>query len=118
MKKLTSLLTLAAAGLFYALPTTGNAADEKTVKGEILDLTCYVDHGGSGEKHSGCAKKCIANGLPVGIKGDDGKVYLVVGDHKPLNKELAESAGKVVTLKGTVAEKDGITMLHNAEVVK
>lgn len=118
MKKLTTLLTIAAAGFIYTLPVAARAEDEKTVKGEILDLTCYADHGGQGEKHAGCAQKCISNGLPVGIKGEDGKVYLVVGNHKPLNKELAEHAGKVVALKGKVSEKDGVTLLSNAEIVK
>ncbi len=118
MKKLTTFLTLAAVGCISTLPMTVRAEDEKTVKGEILDLTCYTDHGAQGEKHADCAKKCISSGLPVGIKGEDGKVYLVVGDHKPLNKELAEYGGKIVTLKGKVTERDGVTMLSNAEVVK
>jgi hypothetical protein len=64
-----------------------------------------------------CAQKCIASGLPVGIKAD-GKVYLVIGQHKPLNKELAAEAGKVVTLKGKVVSKDGVNLLENAEIVK
>lgn len=118
MKKLTTLLTIAAVGLFSSLPFPARAEDEKTVKGEILDLTCYTDHGAQGDKHAGCAQKCIANGLPVGIKDADGKVYLVVGEHKPMNKELAEHGGKVMTLKGKVTEKDGVLMLVNAEIVK
>ena len=76
------------------------AADEKqpapaatpavvSVTGEVLDMACYLDHGAHGEKHAECAKTCIESGLPVGIKSSDGKVYLVIGEHKPLNKELA-----------------------------
>ena len=30
-----------------------------TVKGEVLDMACYLDHGAKGEKHKGCAEKCI-----------------------------------------------------------
>ena len=88
------------------------------IKGEVLDLTCYVDSGARGEKHASCAKKCIEDGFPVGIKTEDGTVYTVVGELRPLNKELAEHAGKVVTLKGKVASRSGLNMLHNAEVVK
>ena len=119
MNKITSFISFAAAAAFSVSPLTAKAADETTsIKGEILDLTCYVDHGGQGEKHMACAQKCIASGLPAGIKTEDGKIYLIVGMHKPLNKELAEVAGKVVTLKGKAVSKDGVNLLENAEIVK
>jgi len=93
------------------------AAAEKTVTGEIVDLMCYVDHGATGEKHAGCGTKCIKGGGPVGIV-ENGKAYVVVGEHKPINDELAASCGKTVTLKGKVAERGGMVMLENAQVVK
>ncbi len=91
---------------------------EVTVKGEVLDMACYLDHGASGEKHAECAKMCISSGLPVGIKGTDGKTYLLIGEHKPLNSVLAEYAGKTITVKGKLASRDGINMIANAEIVK
>jgi hypothetical protein len=92
------------------------AAGEKTVTGEVVDMMCYVDHGAMGEKHAGCGAKCIKGGGPVGIV-ENGKAYLVVGEHKPINDELADSCGKTVTLKGKVAERGGMVMLENAAVV-
>ena len=121
MKTFTSFLTIAAISIASVLPALAADKEEetKTVKGEVLDMACYLDHGASGEKHAGCATKCISSGLPVGIKdASDGKVYFVIGAHKPMNKELAEYAGKEVTLKGKVATKDGINLLENAELVK
>jgi hypothetical protein len=94
------------------------AAKEVTVKGEVLDMACYLDHGAKGEKHAQCAQTCIESGLPVGIKGEDGKTYLLIGEHKPLNKELAQYAGKTITVKGKLAGRDGINMIANAEIVK
>jgi hypothetical protein len=94
-----------------------SASAEKTVTGEIVDMMCYVDHNSTGEKHAGCAAKCIKDGGPVGILSE-GKAYLVVGDHKPMNDELAEYAGKTITLKGKMASNGGISMLENAEIVK
>ena len=93
------------------------AAAEKSVTGEVVDLMCYIDHGATGDKHSACGSKCIKGGGPVGIV-ENGKAYLVVGEHKPINDELAESCGKTVTIKGKVAERGGMAMLENAEVVK
>ena len=94
-----------------------DAAATKEVTGEIVDMMCYVDHNAMGEKHAACAEKCVKSGGPVGILSD-GKAYLVVGAHKPMNDELAPFAGKTVTLKGKMATNGGVSMLENAEIVK
>src|SRR5882724_4288154 len=94
-----------------------DAAAEKSVTGEIVDMMCYVDHNAIGEEHGkSCGAKCIKNGGPVGIV-EKGKAYLVVGEHKPMNDELADSCGKTITLKGKLAERGGIALLENAEIV-
>ncbi|MEO6872686.1 MAG: hypothetical protein ABI233_10755 [Chthoniobacterales bacterium] len=94
-----------------------DASSTKEVTGEIVDMMCYVDHGAKGEKHASCAEKCIKGGGPVGILSD-GKVYLVVGEHKPMNDELAPLAGQTVTLKGKLAHNGGVSMLENTEIIK
>jgi len=95
-----------------------DAAASKEVTGEVVDMMCYVDHIAVGEKHGqSCGAKCIRSGGPVGIISE-GKAYLVVGEHKPINNQLADLCGKNVTLKGKLAERGGIAMIENAEVVK
>src|SRR5512140_1858410 len=118
-------ITAALIGLSAAVGwgTATFAADEKapaqtkSITGEVVDLMCYLDHGAKGDKHKGCAEKCIKSGGPVGLlSGED--LYLVIGDHKPMNDELAAKAAQTVTLKGKVVEKNGMKMIENAEVVK
>jgi hypothetical protein len=95
-----------------------DTAASKEVTGEVVDMMCYVDHNAVGEKHGeSCGAKCIKNGGPVGIVSE-GKAYLVVGEHKPMNDQLADYCGKTITLKGKFAERGGIAMLENAELVK
>ncbi len=89
-----------------------------TVTGEVLDMACYVDHGASGAKHAACAEKCISSGLPVGLKGTDGKTYLLIGEHMPANKDLAPYAAKTITVRGKLVQRDGINMLENIDIVK
>ncbi|HEY2103624.1 MAG TPA: hypothetical protein VGH08_10270 [Chthoniobacterales bacterium] len=96
---------------------TLDASASKEITGEVVDMMCYVDHNATGEKHAGCAAKCIKGNGPVGIVSN-GKAYLVVGDHKPMNETLADYAGKTITLKGKMAERGGVAMLENAEIVK
>ena len=95
-----------------------DAAASKEVTGEVVDMMCYVDHNAVGEKHGqSCGAMCIKNGGPVGIVSE-GKAYLVVGEHKPINDQLAEYCGKNITVKGKMAERGGIAMIENAEIVK
>jgi hypothetical protein len=117
----TAALALAPLGVVQGHEHEKDGADaaeaSKTITGEVVDLMCYVDHNASGDKHAACASKCIKGGGPAGIV-IDGKTYLIVGDHKPMNDELAEYAGKTITVKGKVAERGGMTMIENAEIVK
>lgn len=96
-----------------------DAGAEKEVTGEIVDLMCYIDHGAMGEKHGeSCGNKCIKGGGPVGLVENGNKAYLLVGEHKPINDEVADLCGKTITVKGKIAERGGMTLLENAEIVK
>ena len=122
MKKLCkiSIITSALAAVLLLLPNVGNTADEKggktvTMKGEIVDLMCYLDHGAKGEKHAGCAQKCIKGGGPVGLLSDD-QVYLLVGEHQAINDEAASKAAQTVTVTGKLVERGGMKMIENAQL--
>ena len=91
---------------------------EIVVKGEVLDMTCYIAHNLSGPQHAECAKTCIRKGLPVGIKGEDGKTYLLVGKTQPVNAELADYAAKTVTIRGKETIRDGFAQLQVEEIRK
>lgn len=112
---------LIAATLLLAAGTLvvrAESAESKTIKGEVVDLMCYLDHGAKGEKHASCAGDCIKSGGPVGLLTSDNQIYLVVGEHKPMNDKLAPLAGKTITLKGKVVERHGLKMIENAEIEK
>jgi hypothetical protein len=131
MNKMKSLLGIAAAALFAASALLAHEGEDhgkkkedlasgetKKITGEVLDMACYIDHNATGEKHIDCAKKCIESGLPVGIKGDDGKTYLLIGEHKPMNSELAQYAAKKITVEGKIVSRDGFNMIENAVIRK
>ena len=91
---------------------------EIVVKGEVLDLTCYVAYNWSGPKHASCAMDCIKSGLPVGIKTEDGKVYLLTGKEAHVNDELADYAAKIVTVRGKKTARDGFAQIQVEEIRK
>jgi len=84
----------------------------------VLDMTCYIAHNLSGPQHAECAKTCIRKGLPVGIKGENGKTYLLVGKKQAVNAELADYAAKTVTIRGKKTMRDGFALLQVEEIRK
>ena len=71
---------------------------------------------------------CIASGLPVGLKGKDGKIYVLIGNqlppssqpaakHESLNAQLAPYAAKIVTVSGTIVSKKGVNVIENAKLL-
>src|SRR6476620_4581565 len=92
---------------------------EIVVTGEVLDMTCYIASNLSGPNHAECAKVCIRNGEPAGIKTQDGKVYLLTGEPgQSINAKLAEYAAQVVTIKGRQSVRDGFAQLQVEEIRK
>ena len=92
---------------------------EITVKGEVLDMTCYIAYNMSGPENAADARECIRKGLPVGIKDENGKVYLLTGEPgHSINAELADYAAQIVTVRGKESVRDGFAQLQVEEIKK
>lgn len=101
--------------------TKSAATGTQTIKGEIVDLACYMGHDTKGDKHAKCAKQCITGGAPMGLAaGDD--LYVLVNDHKSEKAFAAakELAGQNASITGTVTKKGGLQALivSKAEAAK
>ncbi|HEV8703177.1 MAG TPA: hypothetical protein VGV60_18050 [Candidatus Polarisedimenticolia bacterium] len=98
----------------------GGAAADVTLGGEILDLACYVAHGGRGPDHQKCALKCAEQGQPIGLLGSDGKIYVLFADHADGSAygKARMLAGSNVEIKGEPASKGGINGLTVHDVKK
>ncbi len=120
-----------ALGLMAGVLTAGGSfAAEGTriqVTGEIIDTWCYYSGvmGGPdavrGSAHHTCALWCSAGGIPVGLLGDDGEVYMVLkiaGDDGSASGDTQlHLASHEITADGMVYERDGIKYLVVSEVV-
>ena len=114
---LSAAITLVAMKLWDRRAHQATQAKEVTVKGEVIDMTCYVAYNLSGPDHAECARVCIRNGMPVGIKAQDGKVYLLTGQPGySVNAQLADYAAKIVTIKGQETERDGFSQVQVQEI--
>ena len=109
MKKLIVLAVL------IILPALTGRADNETVaiKGEVVDLHCYLTRGAHGADHAGCSNACLARDVPAGFLGDDGTLYVLVNE-KPFSvkEKVAGKAGKKSTVHGKVIERNGVKALQ------
>ncbi|MEO1282034.1 MAG: hypothetical protein AAFV69_09895 [Pseudomonadota bacterium] len=97
------------------------------VKGEIIDTWCYLSGvmGGPdavvGTAHHTCALWCAAGGIPVGVRAEDGTVYMVlkIKGEDPLAQTdtIMEIQSNVITAKGQHYVRDGVNYLVVEEVV-
>lgn len=87
---------------------------EVTLKGEVVDLQCYLVHPdmGQGPDHAKCAQMCMNKGLPVGFLTEEGKLYLLLGPGHDSVRSMVSATGETVTLKGTLIERNGMTALQ------
>ncbi len=109
------LLAGLALALIVALPLTAMAAGKSTakpvtLKGEILDLACFIDHGAKGPDHAECAKMCAKGGQPMGFLAEDGTVYVLTAPHDDMTayNKAKDLAGQKVEIKGMMAEHSGL----------
>lgn len=105
------LLGFFMAGMLTIFSMTSFGQATQTLKGEVLDLSCYMSHGAMGKGHQTCAQGCLNKGLPAGILNKaDGKVYLLVEDHKNSDayKQAIKHAADNIEITGKVINKNGM----------
>ncbi len=109
MRKLFAAVAAASFVLVLGAPTS---AKEMTVKGKVVDQTCYLkDKANTGDAHGAkedCATACAKRGAPLAILTDDGKLYQIGGglaDNK--NEKLIAHVAHTVEVTGDVTEKEG-----------
>jgi hypothetical protein len=97
---------LLVAGLLFAAIVPSRAADEEvTLKGEVVEVSCYSKQGvakGTGAAHVACALDCAKQGKPLGLLTDGDGLFKFVGDYTDnRNAKLVPFVGKQVQVKGT-----------------
>src|SRR5437870_8417856 len=87
-------------------------AATETVKGQIVDQTCYTkDKANTGRDHkmpqdvTDCAVACAKKGAPMALLTDDGKLYQITGGlAADNNAKLVPHVSHIVEIKGEVTD--------------
>lgn len=111
------LTVLFAAAMLTQSALSAEKTKQITLKGEILDLSCYTGHGEKGASHKQCAVSCAKKGIPIGLLDKETKkVYLIVPSHADesmkIYKQLTAKVGTEVSVKGTVKQTSGLPVLY------
>src|SRR5216117_1181959 len=120
MNMLTRILATTTVLALFALPLMAQghamaAGDEITITGQVVDLNCNTTNGASGAAHKACAQACAKAGVPLGILGTDGTIYLPVSSKPgdPQNSKLEQFAEGKVKVTGMHRFASG---LHTIEI--
>jgi len=117
MRKMFAGLTVAAFIVALGAPAFAASA---TVKGQIVDESCYkMDKSNTGVDHKmpkgdtkDCAVGCAKAGRPMALLTADGKVYELTGGlAADKNAKLIAHVAHTVEVTGDVTEKDGKMMI-------
>ena len=109
MRRMFAGLTVAAFVVALGAPAF---AKEETVKGQVVDQTCFLkDKANTGNDHGDmkdCATICAKKGQPMAILTEDGKLYQITGGlAADKNAKLIAHISHTVEITGDVTEKDG-----------
>jgi hypothetical protein len=113
MKRIALLsILLCAAATVVAMPLL--AAQQVTVRGEVVGSVCWVKNGATGADHRECAQMCADNGIPLALleEGSDELIWLASKDPmQSPNEQLKAHASHTVEITGEWIERGGTKML-------
>src|SRR6476619_2395628 len=112
-----TLVTMSVLVLLIAGASWSNAqpkGERATVRGEVVDLWCYLEGGDRGPDKKQCATACARAGNPIGILDANGNLYVAAGlkDHQSAQTMLLNRMSDEVTATGTVVKKGGVQMIY------
>ena len=99
--------------IMTSMTATLRAQDPKTVKGTLVDSSCYLGMNMTENDHGDmrvCGTACLKMGQPGGVVTSDGAFHAIIA---PAAK-LAPHAGHTVRITGML--KEGVIMATKAEM--
>jgi hypothetical protein len=113
---LASLVPLAAVATPAAAREAVTTAKVKsvTMKGEIVDPQCWIQHDGRGKAHTGCALACAKAGQTLNFLDDKtGVLYQLLAEHHSAdpNEKWYGVVGKPVIVRGDVMARGGMNAI-------
>jgi hypothetical protein len=112
---LLGLAFVALAPAALAAQAAAPRAEETTITGQVVDVSCLILNNATGASHKACAQACADKGIPLGVKTADGTIYIPLGTGmaNAQNPKLREFAEGNVRVTGVHRFTNGV---HTIEV--
>lgn len=107
-------------GLAAFILSAQPASEMVTLKGEVVDLWCYLKNGSNGPDHKDCAVASVKDGNPIGLVTDRGDIYLIMGsaDFQPGREILLDRMAQTVTIWGRLIRRNGLQAVYVTSIVR
>lgn len=114
MKRASLPILLCIVAIVAAMPSV--AAQQVTVRGEVVDSVCWIKNGdsGRGADHRGCAQTCADGGIPLALLQEETNELIWLASSESMqgaNEQLKAHASHTVEITGEWAERDGARIL-------
>jgi len=111
------MVLMVVGAMLFSMGGSGHAqpkGEKVTLKGEVVDLWCYMEGGDRGAAKKACATACATAGNPIAILDAGGSVYIAAGlkDHQPGKDLLLKRMSSEVTVTGTLVKGGGVQMIY------
>lgn len=127
LKRLMGSVAFLAATMFSQPGFATTSAQLIEIKGEVIDTWCYFSGvmGGEdaviGSAHHTCALWCAAGGIPVGVRTEEGDVFMVLKysgeDILEKSDTVMEVQSDIITAKGMHYVRDGVNYIVVENVI-
>ena len=107
-----SVLALLVGGTRFA--SAEPKGERATIKGDVVDVWCYLEGGDRGPAKKECATACAKAGNPIGVLDAKGNLYVAAGlkDHQAAQSILLNKMSEAVTVTGTLVKAGGVRMIY------
>jgi hypothetical protein len=111
MKRVAAVLVLvalvAAAVHVYAQPGPKRST---VIRGEVLDMGCFVSRSLRGALHKECGSRCVQAGIPMGIITADSVVYWLTQNHdRAMTPQQFQPPDPYNQLRGWISSQAEVT---------
>jgi hypothetical protein len=112
MKRASLPILICIVAIAAAMPLM--AAQQVTVRGEVVDSVCWIKNGARGADHRGCAQTCADGGIPLALLQEETNELIWLASSESMqgaNEQLKAHAAHTVEITGEWAERDGARIL-------
>ncbi len=113
-----AILVLVSSALLAQIIPPAIKGTDVTIKGEVVDMYCYMNRELHGVGHKTCSTKCVSQGNPIGfVDTATNEVYTLIGipDYQAsheMRDNFVKQMNYMITVTGTVVKKGNSQILY------